>query len=257
MPAVCSLDHPAVCLLPALPHRRRDTTVRDVGDVTPSLRREPNVVEVIAFVGAQVLFNGLRRRSWDGQRVQGRSKMDLVMVIGTRECYAQGDSLTIDDKVALGAELSAVSRVLACFIPPFTGAETVTLSSDCHFQSIPLWQSYSCKNNFQILEKIPALVHFWKWAWAADPEPYSRGNIFHWHPVRKTYRIPLKMTRWGEGGRPPLGERRSSGKRGWTLAQNSSGTSRQPGLRGNGFRDLEFRAMAGSSNKVVKIIHLH
>ena len=211
----------------------------DVGDVTSSLRRESDVVIVVTLIGAQVLPNGSWRRSGDDQRVQSQSKMDLVMVVGSRECYSQGDSLTIDDEVALCAELSAVGRVFARFIPPFTGAETVTLSTDCHFQSMPLQRSYSSKQSFQSLEKIPALVHFWKCSWAAEPEPYSRGSIFHWHPVRRTYRIPLKMVRWGVGGRPPLGERVSSGKRVRTSAQNSSGTSRHPGFRGNGFRGLE------------------
>jgi hypothetical protein len=120
-----------------------------------------------------------------------------------------------------------------------------------------LQRSYSSKQSFQSLEKIPALVHLWKCSWAAEPEPYSRGSIFHWHPVFRTYRIPLKIFRCGVGGRPPLGERTCWGKRGSTLAQKSSETSRQPGLRGNGFRRLEFRAMAGSSKQVVKIVQLH
>jgi hypothetical protein len=99
---------------------------------------------------------------------------------------------------------------------------------------MPLQRSYSSKQSFQSLEEIPALVHFWKCSWAAEPESYSRGSIFHWHPVLRTYRIPLKIVRWGVGGRPPLGERTCLGTRGSTLAQNSSETSRQPGLRGNG-----------------------
>ena len=92
------------------------------------------VVIVITLIGAQVLFNRQWRRPGAGQRIQCRSKMDLVMVVGSRQCYSQGDSLTIDDEVAFCAEFSPVGRVLARFIPPFTGAETVTLSSDCHFE---------------------------------------------------------------------------------------------------------------------------
>jgi hypothetical protein len=257
MPAVCPLDHPAVGSLPSLPWRGSHAAMRDVGDVTSSLRRESDVGRVVSLISAQVLLNRSWRRSGGDQRVECRSNMDLVMVVGSRECHSQGDSLTVDDEVALCAELSAVGRVFARFIPPFTGAETVTLSSDCHFQSMPLQRSYSSKQSFQSLEKIPALVHFWKCSWAAEPEPYSRGSIFHWHPVRRTYRMPLKIVRWGVGGRPPLGERASSGTKGPTLAQNSSGTSRHPGFRGNGFRGLELRAMVGSSNKVAKIIQLH
>ena len=60
------------------------------------------------------------------------------MVVGPREDYPKRDSLAIDDEVAFCAELTTIGRVFARFIPPFTGAETVTLSSDCHFQSMPL-----------------------------------------------------------------------------------------------------------------------
>ena len=257
MPTVRPLDHPAVSFLPSPPRGGGDAAIGNVGDVTSPLCRESDVLKVITLIAAQMLLDVRRRGPGDDERVQRRPKTLLIMDVGSRECYPKRDSLAIDNEVTFRAELSSIGRVLARFIPPFTGAETVTLSSDCHFQSMPLQRSYSSKQSFQSLEKIPALVHFWKCSWAAEPEPYSRGNIFHWHPVLRTYRIPLKIVRWGVGGRPPLGERTCLGKRGSTLAQNSSETSRQPGLRGNGFRDLEFRTMAGSSNKVVKITHLH
>jgi hypothetical protein len=229
----------------------------DVGNVASPLCGKADVVIVITLVGAEMLLDGSKQGPGNDQRIQRSSGMNLIMVVGRRECYANWSSLAVDDEVAFCAELTTIGRVFADFIPPFTGAETVTLSSDCHFQSMPLRRSYSSRQSFHSLEKIPALAHFWKCSWAVDPEPYSRGSIFHWHPVLKTYRIPLKMIRWGVGGRPPLGERESSGKRGWTLAQNSSETSRQPGFRGNGFRGLELRAMVGSSNRVAKIVQLH
>ena len=257
MPAVRPLDHPAVRFLSGLLRNRGHATIWDVRDVNSPLRTETNVVKVVTLIGAQVLLNDPRRRSADDHRIQRRSELDLIVDVGPREYYSKRDSLTIDDKVPFGPELTAIGRVFACFIPPFTGAETVTLSSDCHFQSMPLQASYSSRQSLQSLEKIPALVHFWKCSWAADPEPYSRGSIFHWHPVLNTYRIPLKIVRWGVGGRPPLGERGSSGKRGWTLAQNSSDTSRQPGLRGNGLRGLAMRAMVGPSNKVAMNVQPH
>ncbi len=229
----------------------------DVGDVTSPLCREADVVVVVTLISAQMLLDVSRRGPGDDERIQRRPETHLIVDVGSREFYPKRDTLAIDDEVTFRAELTSIGRVFARFIPPFTGAETVTLSSDCHFQSMPLQRSYSSKQSFHSLEKIPPLVHFWKCSWAAEPEPYSRGSIFHWHPVLRTYKIPLKIVRWGVGGRPPLGERTCLGKRGSALAQNSSETSRQPGLRGNGFRDLEFRAMAGSSKSLVKFVRLH
>jgi len=256
MPSVRALDHPSVGFSPRLPWSGVNATMRDVGDVSTPVCRAANVFKVIGLVGTQTLLNHPRRWSGDDERIQRLPEPLLIMDVGSRECYPERDSVAINYKVTFRTQFASVGRVFARFIPPFTGAETVTLSSDCHFQSMPLQSSYSSKQVCQSLEKIPALAHFWKCSWAAEPEPYSRGSIFHWHPVRRTYRIPLKMVRWGVGGRPPLGERTCLGKRGSTLAQNSSVTSRQPGLRGNGFLDLEFRAMTGASNKVVKFIHL-
>ncbi len=247
MPSVGPLDHPAVSLLSSPPRSGGNAAMGDMGDVASPLCRESNVVKVIALIGAQMLLNVPRRRPSDDERVQRRPETFLIVDVGSREYYPKRDSPAIDAEVAFRAQLSSIGRIFARFIPPFTGAETVTLSSDCHSQSIPLQRSYSSKQSFQSLEKIPALVHFWKCSWAAEPDPYSRGSIFHWHPVLRTYRIPLKIVRCGVGGQPPLGERTCLGKRGSTLAQKSSETSRQPGLRGNGFRGLEFRAMAGSS----------
>jgi hypothetical protein len=257
MPTVRPLDHPAVSFLPSPPRGRCNAAIGNVGNVTSPLCRESDVLKVITLIAAQMLLDVSRRSPVDDERVQRRPETSLIMDVGSRESYPKRDSLAIDNEVTFRAELSSIGRVFARFIPPFTGAETVTLSSDCHSQSMPLQRSYSSKQSLQSLENPPALVHFWKCSWAAEPEPYSRGSIFHWHPVLRTYKIPLKIVRWGVGGRPPLGERACLGKMGSTLAQNSSETSRQPGLRGNGFRDLEFRAMAGSSNEVAKIFHLH
>ena len=247
MPAVRPLDHPTVSFLPSSSCGWGNAAMRDVDDIASPLCREADVIVVITLVCAQMLLDISRRGSGDDERIQRLPKLLLIMDVGSRECYAKRDSVTIDYKVAFRAQFASIGRVFARFIPPFTVAEAVTLSSDCHFQSMPLQSSYSNKQIFQSLEKIPARAHFWKCSSAAEPEPYSRGSIFHWHPVRRTYRIPLKIVRCGVGGRPPLGERTCFGERGSTLAQKSSVTSRHPGLRGSGFRELEFRAMTGSS----------
>jgi len=108
-----------------------------------------------------MLFDVPRRGLGVGERVQCRPETFLIMDIGCRETYLKRDSLTIDNEVTFRAELSSIDWSGFCpFHPPFTGVETVTLSSDCHFQLVPLQRSYSSKQSFQSLEKIPALVHF-------------------------------------------------------------------------------------------------
>jgi len=138
MPTVRPLDHPAVSFLPAPPWRGRHAAMRDVGDVTSPLRRQSDVVIVITLIGAQILLDGSRRGPGDDQRVQRSPELGFIMIVGPRESYPKRDSLAIDDEVAFCAEFTAIGRVFPRFIPPFTGAETVTLSRDCHFQSMPL-----------------------------------------------------------------------------------------------------------------------
>ena len=100
MPAVRPLNHPAVSFMPSLPRRGHHSAMGDVGYVTSPLCRESDVVKVIALIGTQVLLNCPWRRPGDDQRIQCRSKMDLVMDVGSRERYSQRNSLPIDDEVA-------------------------------------------------------------------------------------------------------------------------------------------------------------
>ena len=151
----------------------------DMRDVATSLRREPDVGRVIRLVRAQVLFLNSGRGPCNNQGVKRWPEAATVMYVGTGEAQAQGDALTINEKMPLGAKLAPIGRILARLIPPFTGDGTVTLSIVCHRHSMPLRSSYSRRQSLQSLVKIPALVHCWKCLWAAELDPYSRGNIFH------------------------------------------------------------------------------
>ena len=66
-------------------------------------------------------------------------------------------------------------------------------------------------------------THAWKRRWQVDPDPYSRGNAFHWQPVRSTYKMPSMTWRKGTTGRPLVPRGFSGGRSGWSWAQRSSG----------------------------------
>src|SRR6516165_983333 len=120
MPAVRPLDHPAVRSLSGLLRKRGHATIWDVCDVNSPLRTETNVVKVVTLIGAQVLLNDPRRRPADDHRIQRRSELDLIVDVGPREYYSKRDSLTIDDKVPFGPELTAIGRfspVLSPLLP--------------------------------------------------------------------------------------------------------------------------------------------
>ncbi len=115
-------------------------------DVAASLCRQPDLSGVIRLVCTQMLFLNPGRGPRNNQGLERRAKTATVMNVGTREVQSQGDALTVDDEMPLGAQLAPVGRILARLIPPFTGAGTVTLSIVCHCQSMPLRSSYSCRH---------------------------------------------------------------------------------------------------------------
>ena len=80
------------------------------------------------------------------------------------------------------------------------------LSSDCHhINLIPLLLSYSSNNLVHIFLNMFSLTHSWNRRWHVEPEPYSFGSIFHWHPsVLRAYKIPSNTFLNGIAGRPTL-----------------------------------------------------
>ena len=100
---------------------------------------------------------------------------------------------------------------MVCLRPP-KGDFTDILSSDCHDHLIPFLWSYIFNSLVQILSKIPDCIHSWNLLWHVEPEPYSLGNIFHWHQVLKTDMIPSSTFLYGTIGLPMVFSGFSSGK---------------------------------------------
>ena len=253
VPAIRSLHNPAMGS-PAgmLANRRWVAPVRDMRDLPAPGHRAANVGKVISLVQAQVLADFPGRRPRYHPAVEPVAQLRLVMIVGSRQRRIQRDAVAVGLDMALGAQLGPVRGVLADAIPPFTGAETVAESPVCHCQSMPLRSSYSCKHSRHNSWNTPERTHAWKWRWPDEPEPYSRGILFHWHPVRNTYRMPLKMTRCRLGRRPPLGPIGWSGISGERIFENSSGTSRQPGCRFCGWRFSRRRRFVRGASVAVR-----
>jgi hypothetical protein len=194
-----------------------------VSDVMPLADCGLDLREVVPLVEAQVLLL-LRRRSRppDGETVQrGRRRLHVVSVGGGNDDGQWGAAL-VGQRVPLRTELAAVRRIGACLRPP-NGALTIALSSDCQRHWIPRKSSYRVSSLPHSRSNSPASTHAWKRRWHVDPDPYSRGKAFHWHPVRSTYRMPSMTWRKGTTGRPFVPGGFSGGKSGLSWAQRSSG----------------------------------
>jgi hypothetical protein len=78
------------------------------------------------------------------------------------------------------------------------------LSSDCHVHLIPILLSYFFSTLTHIFLKTSSSTHCWNRLWHVEPEPYSLGSIFHWHPVLRIYMMPSITFLNGTIGRPTV-----------------------------------------------------
>lgn len=113
----------------------------DMRDVSATVRRPTQRWIVVALVATQMLARLLLGRSTgDHNSVERGAELLHVMGVGARQGHRQRDAVRVREEVALGAQFASIGRVPSHLIPPFTGAETITPSSDWKRQSIP-WRS--------------------------------------------------------------------------------------------------------------------
>src|SRR3954453_12658204 len=87
------------------------------------------------------------------------------------------------------AKFAPICRITSSHVHP-KGDFIDILSMDCHINLIPLLLPYSSNNLVHIFLNMFSLTHHWNRRWQVEPEPYSEGsNIFHWHPVLRTYKM--------------------------------------------------------------------
>ena len=85
------------------------------------------------------------------------------------------------------------SLLLSVGLLPVIAPPKATLWICCHGLPCPLDTNYiiiDFDNLTHVFLKTSSLIHSWNLLWHVEPEPYSVGSIFHWHPVLKMYRIP-------------------------------------------------------------------
>lgn len=140
MPAVGPFDHPTsrfetrilLSFLFLLPARL------DMRDVAATLGRSMQLRVVVALVAAEMLSRLLLgRRTRNHHGIQGGPELFHIVSVSTRERDRQRDAVGIREQMSLGAQFAPIRRVFSDLVPPFTGAETMTPSSDWKRQSIP------------------------------------------------------------------------------------------------------------------------
>jgi len=170
----------------SITRRNSFASVTDVGYVTAFDGFPFYLWVVVTFVEAEVLWSPRRRlRPTGDYAAQGSGCSLHIVQVGFRDHNGKRGASLVCEEVSLRAKLGSIRRIRTRGFPP-KGAFTVRLSSDCHFHPMPLSSSYRSRSFIHSFWNTPALTHSWNRLWHVDPEPYSAGNAFHWHPVRST-----------------------------------------------------------------------
>ena len=120
------------------------------------------------------------------------------------------------------AYFASICRIITGHVSPPKGDFIDILSMDCHINLILILLSYSSNSLIHIFLNMSNWTHCWNLLWHVEPEPYSLGSVFNWHPVLRTYRIPSSTFLNGIIGRPTVFFGFSSGKRSDILSHRSS-----------------------------------
>jgi hypothetical protein len=118
-PGVGSFDDPPSSFgSPALGGRRGLALLRNVGDVSSSLRLLADRFGVVPFVGAEMLsLAWLRSGTPHGNAGERDFDQFLVMHIGAVDGSAHGHATSIGQHRPLDAQLAPIGRIFPCFFP--------------------------------------------------------------------------------------------------------------------------------------------
>lgn len=161
-PTVSSLHDPAAGL-ESLLFLERDLFFAPTANVRcKSVPSEPmpdpfRVVGLVQTHAVRIFARGLGHRNWNApDRIDHKSR---VVLVGWCEKNSDGNSCRIGQNASFRPLFASICRVFACFFSPANGAFAKLVSSESHFQLIPLASSYFCSSFFQKAWKTPARRH--------------------------------------------------------------------------------------------------
>ena len=158
--------------------------------------------------------------------VDERDELRHIVAIGAGERCGQRRVVGVDHEVVFGTGFPAVHGARSRFFPPCT-ARTEAESTTTRAKSIPPAARSSASSSSCSRCHTPALRHSSRRFHRVMPQqPISHGKSSHGMPVLRTNKIPVKQTRSGTRGFPPLRLGGCFGSRGSMRLHRSSGDQR-------------------------------
>ena len=167
--------------------------------VTMGLR----VVGAVALHDARLSQGAARTSAQRGNALhQGDQLGDVVTI---RRCQSRDDRnpLRVGEKVVLTPRLAAIGRVRSSFFPP-RSARNEELSTTARARSNSPRRCNSASRTVCNRVQTPARCQRTRRRQQVvpEPQPISRGSMFHGKPLRSTNRMPVSTARSGIGFRP-------------------------------------------------------
>ena len=158
-------------------------------------------------------------------RVDERQQLGEIVAIGGGQRRDERNPVRVGENMMLRPGLAAIGRVRSSFFPPRT-ARSEELSTTARARSSWPRRRNSVSNTVCNRLQTPACCQRTsrRQHVLPEPQPISRGSMFHGKPLRSTKRIPVRTARSGSGRRPAYCRfrRRRFGKRGSIRAHNAS-----------------------------------
>src|SRR5215210_5955666 len=185
---------------------------------------------VVGFIGVQLLGTFPRpapTRTLD--RLYGVDELcedHRVVDVCCARHHRERDTPSVRNKVALGALLSFICRILAGFWSPLLAGMEAE-SSEARSQSMWSVSPRRSRRTRCSLSHTPASCHSLRrrQQLIPDPQPISWGSISQGIPLFRTKTMPVRAARLSMRGLPPWGLGDSAGKSGSTISQSSSLTN--------------------------------
>jgi hypothetical protein len=186
------------------------------------LRGDPPALELVAMglrVVAAVALHQLRlgdrtsgTASQRGKCVDEGQELRDVVAIGGRQDRDERNPVRVGENMMLRPGLAAIGRVRSSFFPPRSARKDALSTTARATSSSPrrrssvrstAWSRFHTPARCQRTSRRQQVV--------PEPQPISRGSMFHGSPLRSTKMMPVSTARSGIGARPAY--RRFRGRR--------------------------------------------
>ena len=200
---------------------------------TQSVPMRLRVVGPIALNQLRLSHRGAGFAAHGRHRVHERQQLGNVVAVGARQRRDERNPARVGENMMLRPGFAAIGRVRSSFFPP-RRARTDELSTTARARSSWPRRRNSARSTAWSRFHTPARCQRTRRRQHVlpDPQPSSRGNMFHGSPLRSTKRMPVSTARSGIGVRPAY--RRLRGRRfgsSGSIKLHSSSSTKGLGIR--------------------------